>query len=327
MNTDTSSPRWTLRQLIPAALLSIGYGLLTRLIFGADFADGILSTMSYGFLCLVPVAIGALMTYLRRDSLNSTWDAFTVGWIPASLFLLGVIAVNLEASICIVMIAPVYMLVASIGSTIMYALLRSRAGRSRSTQQSVLLALLVAPYLFTPVEEQVTAPVSLRVVSNEIIIDAPPDIIWENIVRVPTIMPSEQRVSFFNLLGIPQPVEATMTGEGIGGVRHAAYANGLRFTEVITDWQPMRRLSFTIDADNPSLLPPPFTQIEGAYFEVVDGTYEMETLADGRVRLSLWSTHRLSTRFNFYGGLWTDAIMYDLQDYILQIVKARAEAV
>jgi hypothetical protein len=44
------------------------------------------------------------------------------------------------------------------------------------------------------------------------------------------------------------------------------------------------------------------------------------------VLLHLSSKHRLSTRFNAYGGLWTDFIMSDLQSDILRIVQARAEA-
>jgi len=41
----------------------------------------------------------------------------------------------------------------------------------------------------------------------------------------------------------------------------------------------------------------------------------------------LGSRHRLSTKLNFYGGWWTDYLLGDIQDYILVIIKNRAEAV
>jgi hypothetical protein len=43
------------------------------------------------------------------------------------------------------------------------------------------------------------------------------------------------------------------------------------------------------------------------------------------VILHLASTHRLSTRFNVYAGLWTDLIMRNVQEYILEILKRRCE--
>ena len=42
--------------------------------------------------------------------------------------------------------------------------------------------------------------------------------------------------------------------------------------------------------------------------------------------LHLSSTHRLTTRFNWYAGRWTEPIMSELQRNILAIVKVRAEA-
>ncbi len=59
--------------------------------------------------------------------------------------------------------------------------------------------------------------------------------------------------------------------------------------------------------------------------DMVDDRYVIEPVGEGRVRLSLVSSHRLTTRFNGYGGLWTDLLMRDLQMYILRIVKDRAE--
>jgi hypothetical protein len=65
--------------------------------------------------------------------------------------------------------------------------------------------------------------------------------------------------------------------------------------------------------------------VGGRYFDVLQGVYEIEPQAPGKVILHLASTHRLSTRFNAYSGLWTDFIMRDVQEHILEIVKRRCE--
>jgi len=66
-------------------------------------------------------------------------------------------------------------------------------------------------------------------------------------------------------------------------------------------------------------------QIGGRYFDIFEAGYDIEPLTDGRVRLRLNSTYRLSTHFNAYGVLWTDWILHDFQGYVLQTVKTRVE--
>ena len=111
-------------------------------------------------------------------------------------------------------------------------------------------------------------------------------------------------------------------------MRHATFEHGVLFVETITDWRPGRRLAFSIRADTAHLPPTTLDEhvtVGGPYFDVLEGVYEIEPVAPGRVILHLASTHRLSTRFNAYSGLWTDFIMRDVQEYILEIVKRRCE--
>ena len=41
-------------------------------------------------------------------------------------------------------------------------------------------------------------------------------------------------------IGLPRPVEATLTGEGVGAIRHASFESGLVFVETVTEWQDGR---------------------------------------------------------------------------------------
>ena len=63
----------------------------------------------------------------------------------------------------------------------------------------------------------------------------------------------------------------------------------------------------------------------GPFFDVLDGEYRIENVAPGRLLLHLRSTHRLSTTFNAYSGLWTDFILRDVQTAILEVLKRRCE--
>ena len=94
---------------------------------------------------------------------------------------------------------------------------------------------------------------------------------------------------------------------------------------MVTAWQPQQGFDFTIDLDPKSTPPWPWSQIGGPHFDILDGAYTIEPLDEGRVILHLSSRHRLNTKLNFYGGFWTDLILRDIQNYILSVIKQRAE--
>jgi hypothetical protein len=65
--------------------------------------------------------------------------------------------------------------------------------------------------------------------------------------------------------------------------------------------------------------------VGGKYFDVLNGTYELEKLTEKTYRLHLYSHFKLTTTFNFYASWWAKNIMKDIQNNILQIQKQRAE--
>jgi hypothetical protein len=320
-----------LRAYLMTFVLALGYGLFTRWVFGSNFGSQILSTFSYGFLCLTPFAIGAITAFLLRNNIShrgqASGGALVTSLMISSLFLVGVVLLNIEVWICIIMAAPLFLLAALLGTGVMGLILRyARKHRHlRNSPQSLLVVLLLAPYLVSPTEMHRAPAADIREVNNSIDIAASPEVVWANIVSVPDITADERQLRLSHIVGIPQPLEATVDFEGLGGMRHALYDNGLAFEEVITIWEPHRMLRFSIQALNIEALPPPFNEWGGP-FEAFEGTYRLEVLDAGGVRLQLSSLHRLNTRINAYGGLWTNYLMWDLQQYILEIVKARSES-
>jgi hypothetical protein len=191
------------------------------------------------------------------------------------------------------------------------------------------LALVVlAPYVITPIENTFALADSIRTVDTQIEVFAAPAVVWDNITRVRPIAPGEHRFSFFHLAGLPRPHEATLTAAGVGGVRRGQWEDGLAFVETITAWETERGYTMQMEADTSAVTATslPLRGIGGRHFDVIGGRYEIEVLGPQHVILHFSSTHRLSTHFNFYGGLWTDFFMRDVQNYILEIVKARSEA-
>jgi hypothetical protein len=246
--------------------------------------------------------------------------------------LLSIVAIILawEAAICVVMALPLFMTLSSMGGvafTLIFTLLSKEDRGSTPIQSSLLGLILLAPFVVAPLENQFPAPTAIRTVETQIMIKADAGAVWDNLIAVPAIKPEERRFTFFGLLALPWPVEATLSQPGPDGIRHASYDNGLALIEPVTVWEPYYRYSFGVQLD-PAVPPPsPFEQVGGKYFEVQEVGFVLESAQGGQVALRLHSQYRLSTRLNAYGGWWIDFLLADLQNYILAVIKSRAEAV
>jgi len=188
--------------------------------------------------------------------------------------------------------------------------------------------VMALPLVTVPWEKQVLYRLEEREVENVIDIKAAPDVIWHNIASVRAIRPEELPASWSHRIGFPNPVEATLSHEGVGGIRNATFTGGLYFLETVDVWEPEHRLAFTIAAQT-DLIPPTtldeHVRVGGPYFDVLRGEYRLEPIGNGTIRLHLSSRHRVSTDFNWYARLWTDAIMSDLQKRILFVIRQRCE--
>ncbi len=317
--------RTTLSALIgvPIALL---YSLLVRLTFSSEKPLSlILSTMTCGFLFIVPLAIGALTVRLAPKEFRSSGAyAIFVPWISTFFIAIGSIAFKLEAAICVVMATPLLMLLSSAGGY-MFMLWHKSKEASSSLQNTILSIILLAPYIVTPVEMRLPEPDSYRYVKNEIIIHASANKVWENIISIHPIREEEQGFSIFHLFGVPKLLEAPLSFEGIGGTREITFDNGLSFIETITSWDELNHVNFSISTNPKSTAPAPFNMVGKKYFAVTEMNWWIEEKDNDTVILHLRSQHRLSTHFNSYASIWTDLMLSNLQSYVLRMIKARAE--
>jgi hypothetical protein len=201
--------------------------------------------------------------------------------------------------------------------------IRRKGYPSISAQRCILALPLVLPQ----VETQFATSLQVRTVQTEIKIFASPSIVWKNIASVSPIHAEELPITWTEELGFPRPIAATLPYEGIGGVRNATFERGLTFIETVTVWKPNRQISFTIKADTAHIPPSTLDRhatVGGPYFDVLDGDYQIEE-AGGAVILHLSGRERLSTNFNVYAGLRTDAVMRSIQESILRVIKRRCE--
>jgi hypothetical protein len=312
------------RVYIASVLLGVCYGILFRLATSESLAGHLNATMTLSFLGLGSLVIGVIAVYpLERITRQPLWRWFVLPLLPIVVACFISVLFRVEGLICMIFFLPGALICSVVGGVlggVFARLLRVRKG--------TIVCVAVLPFLLAPIETVINPPVQTREVNTQILIDAPASVVWRNIERVAPISRSEFADTWAQRIGFPRPIEATLSYEGIGGVRHASFERGLMFIETVNAWEPEKRLAFTIRADTekiPATTLDEHVTIGGRYFDVLDGEYRLETLRDGKTRLYLRSRQRLSTDFNAYAGLWTDAVMRTLQNSILGVIRARCE--
>ena len=285
-----------------------------------------LEVMTVGFLAGVPAAMGYLSVseYLRRipeDRIR--WYVWLfLPWESVLLTILISLAIGWEGKVCILFATPIMLLASLIGG-IAARLIWARFGPAFPSRASAL----AFPLVFLLIEQQFPNPREIRIVKTEVMIHAPAQVVWNNIKSVPLIRAKELPQAWVGRIGFPSPLAATLSHEGVGGVRQATFTGGLEFTETVNRWEPDSDLGFSIHANTDAIPRSTLDEhvtIGGAYFDVLEGEYQLEQRPEG-ILLHLSSRERVSTHFNAYAGIWTDSVMRAIQEQILAVIKHRCE--
>ena len=305
-----------------SALVGIVYGAFCRFAFTSPWMQRFGGVMTLSFLLGVPMAVGFISVFLavrRGHDGVAAWIRLPA--LTTVVLLLSSLAFFWEGLICVIFLLPGALIMSFLGGAAGWIC-------ARRFYRTPLVCAAILPFVIAPVEQWAGPAYEVREVATSIAIRATPDTIWRQIERVPPIRTGEQRFSWSRKIGFPRPIEATLSGEGVGAVRHATFAGGVVFVETVTSWEPGRRLGFDIRADTvniPSTTLDDHVTIGGPYFDTLHGEYRIEPLPNGTTVLHLSSRHRLTTTFNFYARIWSDAVMRDIQENILYVIRNRCE--
>jgi hypothetical protein len=305
--------------------LGLAFALVSRYLFDDKLGSHAGGLLTISFLLLMPMALGAITTHFIPSG-SAFWRLCGAPWLTVLLFIVTTLVFHLEGLICLLIIGPIFFILASMGALIYHSLVDVLPPKGNKTLVVAAFALL--PFLAIQAENLFDNPDDFRRVENSVLIQAPAAVVWQHIIRVAPIRAADLGTSLLDGMGFPRPVEATLTREGVGGVRHATFERGVEFIETVDDWQPLKRLSFSIVPNTATIPPTTFDEhviVGGRFFDVLRGTYELRPAGPGRTLLVLHSQQRLSTHLNWYAGLWTGWVMSEIQGRILTVLKHRCE--
>ena len=311
------------RTLLYVILVPVAYALLMRFLFDLKGAQSLFKIMSLTFLLLLPFGVGAITVYFStEDKVRKVAYCIFFPWIPIFVFFFLTLALSIEGWACWLMILPLFLIAATLAG------LMTRYFKLRKRNEKVYVSLVVLlPLFISPIERLIGDIPGTYEAYTSIDIAAPKEKIWSNVTRVKTIERAQDKGWLTDFLGFPRPIRAELNYEGVGATRSAIFDKGLTFHETVLEYSDKQKMVFSIKAypyEIPSTTMDKHVVVGGAFFDVLNGTYELQQLNATTYRLNLYSHFKLNTTFNFYASWWAGLIMKDIQNNILQVINKEA---
>ena len=299
---------------IVCALLGTYAALHGRALYGSSLFMG--TPFAAGLAC-------GLLVNARADQGYAKTAALAV----SALFISGLALFGLmvEGIICLAMALPFAIPIALIGAAIGRLIaVKSMPRPPQSVMVGVLL--LLTPGMSSVERFMHPVPESFAI-RSEVIVDAPPQVVWKNVVSFAELAPPTEAIF---KTGIAYPIRAEITGQGPGAVRRCVFSTGA-FVEPITEWQAPRRLAFSVQEQppvmhemswKPGLVP---AHISDQYLRSTRGEFLLEPLPGNRTRLVGTTWYDLQFWPSSYWHLWSDAIIHRIHMRVLDHVKGLSE--
>ena len=298
------------------AAATLGICLLSTEVFDA---------YSYGIFMIMPVVCGALsVVVFNRKGKMGFGESIGVSLLSGCVSLLGFLLVGFEGLICIAMSAPIVLPLFLIGGLIGLNVSRRVANRVKSDIAS--LGLVVFAPLFLGFESAQPFKHTTRAVETSIVIKGTVQDVWREVIAFSPI-PEPQEFMF--RLGIAYPMNAKITGEGVGAIRYCNFSTG-SFVEPITHWEEHKRLAFDVSEQ-----PEPMTEISpyiGIHPPHLDwavrserGEFLIVQQKDGTVKLLGTTWFHVKMRPECYWGWISDQMIHMIHTRVLSHIKQSVE--
>jgi hypothetical protein len=266
---------------------------------------------------------GAVLARLDPDA---SWSSVALtASLAEAIMVAAVIAFAIEGLFCIWLIMPIFFIPTIVGAVLGFGTGKSLPrARANAAVTSTLLSFFVLLGLdrVSPLP-----PVLADPVATSVDIDAPPDRVWALLPSMDTMPPPEE---WGFRAGIAYPVRASMRGTGLGAKRTCEFTTGPA-VETIDLWEPGHALGFVIEEQ-----PEPMRELtlyhtvnqphNKGYVNSLRGEFSLAALPDGRTRLTGRSWYSLRLAPETYWRAWCDVFVHQIQERVLTVVKARAEA-
>jgi hypothetical protein len=290
----------------------------------ACLSTTILQSYGWGLFVALPFAMGLVSVLIYTISQERSFEScIAVAVLPVMFAGLLLLSLSVEGAICILMAAPIGIVLAVLGGFVGCIIVYNRT--IPLSPVAMLLILASVPFTMGMEKRAVDLP-PLMSVTTSVVIDAPPEMVWPNVVSFTTI--PDQRDWILHT-GVAYPVRARIDGHGVGAIRHCIFSTG-EFVEPIEVWDENHLLRFSV-ADQPEPMEElsPYPRLKPphlhGYLLSHEGELRLTALPAGKTLLegTTWYTDRIWP--SRYWRVWSDMIIHHIHLRVLNHIKNLSE--
>ncbi|HNP33256.1 MAG TPA: hypothetical protein PKN96_08185 [Flavobacterium sp.] len=277
----------------------------------------------YGWTVFVflPFLVGFSPSYFASSKLVlSKRECYSLSFITLLVSILILLLGGIDGLLCVSMATPIWAVIVWFGA---YAgfVLKNRKSPLGNTTAVVILAFYSLSFLSF---DYINEPDNITPVTTSILINAPIEKVWKNMISYDTIAESKRFKP-----GLPFPISAAIKGSGVGAIRYANFTTGT-FVEPITKWQEPYLLQFSVESNpagikewNPyCVMHPP--HLEG-YYKSYKGQFRLKRMGNNVTLLEGTNWYKIDLYPQFYWQLWTNAIIHKVHNRVLENIKTESE--
>jgi uncharacterized membrane protein YhdT len=257
---------------------------------------------------LIPLIVGLVAAWSwRRVYRSIAWS--TLDALFVSLVGLGAAALIMrEGVVCLVIVFP---------ALYVFVLCGVLLGRVWFRPNYSRLHLTIFPLLaLVTLGESLHHAEHSAVVTDRILIHAPPTKVWPHVLAFPEI-PDSPAYWIFRL-GLPYPTQTTNGGNFVGADRQCIFSNGVVIKERVAEFVPGEKLTFDV-AEQP-------TDPEAyGHISLHRGQFVLHDNHDGTTTLIGSSWYTLHVRPRWYFDLWTRDMTRAVHLRVMNHIKRLSE--
>jgi hypothetical protein len=290
------------------------------------FGTKMMAMYSWGLFLGVPFLMGfASSWFLNRYTVHTVGQTVWMSMAPLGLLGGALLFLGLEGLICLAMAIPLAAPSCIAGGLVARSILQGDRPEVAPGAFTACVALLPV-MMFGEHAAKMEPPVIA--VTTSIVIDAPVDVVWRNVISFPPLAPPQEMIF---KAGVAYPIAGQIVGSGVGAVRYCRFSTG-DFVEPITTWDEDRLLAFNVAAQPPSMrelspweIVPP--HIERNYMRSQHGQFRLVALSDRQTLLEGTTWYQNYLWPQAYWREWSDGIVHRIHLRVLSHVKTQAEGI
>ncbi|MBC6112759.1 hypothetical protein ACFOG5_23485 [Pedobacter fastidiosus] len=284
--------------------------LIVLLIIGVNRALHVEKTgvLVYSQFVILPMLIGIISAWFWRD-LNLKTKTIIGYSLINSLLAIALSYLFLgEGVICLIIVSPLILVFVITGAFIGKMMFRKK----NQTVNVSIVSLLFMVFVVDSIADHQYE----NMVSDEIVIKASPSKIWNNVVAFEKIKQPNNYWLF--KIGMPSPMQTTVTDYKYGAGRKCIFSNGYAFDEKIVAFDVNKNLTFDIVGQ------PQDPEIMG-HIDIKRGQFLLKDNGNGTTTLVGNSWYKLRVFPIWYYDVWAESITRNVHLRVMDHIKELSE--